>query len=174
MKKNTKIIFTIVTIILIMIIAIIYSINDKNLSKEETNEEIKENNVNNVVNETSNNESIENFSIKFVDNTKENQKDNKIKITSYQEKDIYYVTENIELYLCQDEKCYTLKESLEDKQVDFSKILEKKEKKETAYDGGSSIFYFNDFNIVTCNTVEGNNDIYIGQKTLNDVSICRE
>lgn len=148
--------------------------NSEEILKEDvdnaTNVEVDDNNTN------VEDEKLNNFNLKFV-KTK-NSKVNKKLVTVFNDRNVYYYNEGIELYLCENEECYTIKEALEQNMVEYSAIVEKANSKSMAYDGGSKIYSFDDFNIVDCNVIKGINevifnDIIIGDKSLDDLESCR-
>ena len=88
---------------------------------------------------------------------------------------IYYGIEKI--MLCDSaEKCYELKDALEHKQITIDKIKEfldgevmrDRIKKEILYDGGTSLYYHNNYTAIVCNTEKGKKDIYFGNEEMLD------
>ena len=56
------------------------------------------------------------------------------------------------------------KEKLNDLSFDFIDFMEHLDNKGVFYDGGSVMYSYNDYNILSCHTVSENNDIIIGNK----------
>lgn len=99
-------------------------------------------------------------------------------ISTYDNKKVLYYKQTFELYLCQNKDCYTIKQVLDNNMTTLDNILSKAKEKHFAYDGGSGIYYFDRFNIVTCNRLLAadayNTNIYIGDKdNLIDVDVCK-
>lgn len=75
-----------------------------------------------------------------------------------------------------DNKTYSLEEALDNDSITVEEIIAKAEKdikKPLVYrDGGSKEYHYDDYTIIKLNTLEGNNDVYIGNKKLsvNDVN----
>ncbi len=125
------------------------------------------------------NKKITNFNLKFTEN-----KNSKVSIKffdKYMQHNMYYYNSNIELYLCENSECYLINDALNKNMVSLENILEKSISKNSAYDGGSSIYYFDNFNIVVCHkqrvdsndkNITYNENIYIGNKKLKEVDIC--
>ena len=102
------------------------------------------------------------------------EKDELLKNFQYQDRSfIYYGIEKI--MLCDhSNKCYELQEALKHKQITIDKInefldnetLRDRLQKETLYDGGTSLYYHNNYTAILCNTEKGNKDIYFGNKEM--------
>ena len=88
-----------------------------------------------------------------------------------------YYKQTYELYLCQKDDCYTIKQVLDNNMTTLDDILSKAKDKDGAYDGGSAIYYFDKFNVVKChrNMDDGtvNTNVYFGDKTLTEVDVCK-
>lgn len=73
-------------------------------------------------------------------------------------------------------KTYTLEEALDNDSITVEEIIAKAEKdikKPLVYrDGGSKEYHYDDYTIIKLNTLDGNKDVYIGNKKLsvNDVN----
>ncbi len=90
--------------------------------------------------------------------------------------DLYYTEDNRKIYIyCLDEinvykdsKKLTLKRYLGEDQngIDFIIGNFTKGTGDSYDDGGSVLYYGDDFNILKCHTIMGNNDIYIGDKNM--------
>ncbi len=61
---------------------------------------------------------------------------------------------------------------LENNKISFDDILKKANKSEMYEDGGSTIYFYDDFNIMVCNNLSGNNHIFIGDKTVG-IDYCK-
>ena len=161
MKKKLSIALLILVILLISITLII-TVNQKPYHKNQlpSTEYTKEPN------------SSLDFTLKYLAN---HQDSSSLKyITTYNDQKIYYRYNDIELYICQNDKCETLKEALANKKVTLDDIYAKSKDVDIAYDGGSKIYKYNDFNIVACHHTHNNmtnNDIIIGDTTL-DADLC--
>ena len=98
-------------------------------------------------------------------------------ISNYDNKKVLYYRQTFELYLCENKDCYTIKDVLDNNMTTLDKIISKAKHKSSAYDGGSTVYYFDKFNIVTCNRINQDNtntNIYIGNKEiLNGVEVCK-
>ena len=91
--------------------------------------------------------------------------------------DSYYIDENYrkyylycldDIYLSFGDQTVTLKESLIKKQIVFDEIIEQMTFLTVYYDGGTKIYQDNKknsdsgFNVLMCQTISGNKDVYIG------------
>lgn len=61
---------------------------------------------------------------------------------------------------------YSIQEVLENDLISFEVILNRANKSEMYEDGGSSIYFYDDFNIIVCNNLSGNHDVFIGDKSI--------
>ena len=88
---------------------------------------------------------------------------------------IYYKTDEQKYYFnClneielkySEEDIYELNYLLQDKKIKLTDIYKKANSQESYDDGGSTLYHFDEFNILKCNTLEGNNDIIFGDTNL--------
>ena len=107
-------------------------------------------------------------------------KKNKVKetkITTYNNHDIYYYHDNTKLNVCEGGVCIDIQEALSSGLITLDNLLEKAQNSSFAYDGGSGIYYYDDFNIVVCHKTKSdgsvNENIYFGKKSLKDVEVCK-
>ncbi len=170
-KKFRKIVLVLAALLILFTgILIVYHISNKE-NLHNTNQD------NNSPNEKQNINKTDNFTLKFISNVQDNS--DMQKITTYNERNIYYYKEGIELYICSNKDCITLKEALDSQKITLENLYDKKISDDKAYEGGSKIIYFDDFNIVDCRRIGSgindviNNDIIIGDKSLNNVDICK-
>lgn len=89
---------------------------------------------------------------------------------TYENRTIYLVCLN-EIYLKRENgKDMTLKYHLENVNQSFDRSIEQlvndMENTETLKDGGTKIYKKDDYTIISCNTIDNNKDIYIGDETL--------
>lgn len=84
----------------------------------------------------------------------------------------YYGNTDFRLYLTEGNYRYDLETSLKNNLVSFEDILNKNVKIDTFRDGGSKLYYYRQFNIVVCNTIDGNNDVIIGDTELEIGNVC--
>lgn len=90
----------------------------------------------------------------------------------------YYINEKYSLYIKSYDDTmdasvytkYTFKEAIEKEMLTFNDVLSKANN--IYKDGGSKLYYYNDFNILVCNTINGNNDIIIGGKDIK-ANLCK-
>ena len=161
MKKKLSIALLILVILLISITLII-TVNQKPNLKKETPD----------IKTTKEPNSSLDFTLKYLAN---HQDSSSLKyITTYDNQNIYYRYNDIELYICQKDNCETLKEALANNKVTLDDIYAKSKDVDIAYDGGSKIYKYNNFNIVACHHIHNNvtnNDIIIGDTTL-DADLC--
>lgn len=81
----------------------------------------------------------------------------------------YYGIEIVELCDFND-NCYSLKKSIDNNQIDMQDIVKHLDKqtfldnnnKYILYDGGTTIYENNGYQVILCNTLSGNRDVYIG------------
>ena len=57
--------------------------------------------------------------------------------------------------------------------LDFEDILDKNKEVINLWDGGSKIYQYHQFNIITCNTLDGNSDIIIGDTEMQIDNYCK-
>lgn len=80
-------------------------------------------------------------------------------VQTFKGRDIFY--NNIDDFLIDG---VSFKEKLEDSSFDFIDFMEHLDNKGIFYDGGSVMYSYNDYNILSCHTISENNDIIIGNK----------
>ena len=68
---------------------------------------------------------------------------------------------------------YDLETSLKNNLVTFDSVLDKAKNTEIYKDGGSKLYQYNQFEIVVCNTLDGNKDIIIGEPKTYLVDFCQ-
>lgn len=120
--------------------------------------------------------SAEDFEILFYDKQPESDsKLNKIVDKSKTDKydyDIYVYDGNVNIRI--DGTDYSLKEALTENKITMEEIIAKanqdekdgKIKAEMYKDGGSMEYHYENYTIIKCHTIDGNRDVYIGNKTL--------
>lgn len=86
--------------------------------------------------------------------------------------DYYYGNTDFRLYLTENNYEYDLETSLKNNLVSFEDILNKNIKVNTAWDGGSKLYQYHQFNIIVCNTIDGNNDVIIGETEIDIDNYC--
>ena len=172
MTKKTKIII-VITIFVSIIIAVIFTINHFKNNMVQNSVEVLDDNNNSF-------EKLDNYYFKMRKNILFFLLILPLVVNAYDvEIDGIYYNLNTELYLCSDNECYTINEVLSNNMVSLDNILKKSLDSHFAYDGGSGIYYYDDFNIVVCHKMltrdidKYNENIYIGSKKLNDVDICK-
>lgn len=85
-------------------------------------------------------------------------------------KDVYYYGLDFAIFCEKNENCYQVKDALKHRQIsldEFQKYLEKQAEYENYkvmnfYDGGTTLYSKGGMQIMFCNTIEGNKDVYIG------------
>lgn len=87
--------------------------------------------------------------------------------------DYYYGNTDFRLYLTENNYEYDLETSLKNNLVSFEDILNKNIKVNTVWDGGSKLYQYHQFNIIVCNTIDGNNDIIIGDSEMQIENYCK-
>ena len=96
------------------------------------------------------------------------------KIITIGNRSVYYYGINSSFFCEKSEKCYQLGDALSHNQIklsDFKSFLDKQVEydnysKDIYYDGGTSVYSKGDFQIIFCNTLEGNRDVYIGNSSM--------
>ena len=91
-------------------------------------------------------------------------------------RDVYYYGLDFAIFCEKNEKCYQVKDALKQKQITldgFQNYLEKQAEYENykimrLYDGGTTIYSKGGMQIMFCNTIEGNKDVYIGDSSMLD------
>ena len=159
MKKKIIAIIIVIIILILGIIAVIKNSSATTMPEVQETKEVKK----------------KEFTYSF-NYTKKN-KVKETKITTIKNHDIYYYHDNTLLKVCDGDVCIDIQEALSSGLITLDKLLESAQNSSFAYDGGSGIYYYDDFNIVVCHKVKSNGqtneNIYIGKKKLNDVSVCK-
>ena len=114
-----------------------------------------------------------NFTLQQSDPDKPYVLEKKLKIN---DQNLYYYGLDFALFCEKTETCYQVKDALVHKQItleEFQKYLEKQAEYENykiirLYDGGTSIYSKGGMQIMFCNTIDGNNDVYIGDSSMLD------
>ncbi|MBQ8219506.1 MAG: hypothetical protein IJZ79_07120 [Bacilli bacterium] len=92
---------------------------------------------------------------------------------TYNDRDFYYGNTDFRLYLYEGNYEYDLETSLKNNLVSFDDILSKNKNINSLWDGGSKIYHYHQFNIIVCNTLDGNNDIIIGDTEMKIDNYCK-
>lgn len=87
--------------------------------------------------------------------------------------DYYYGNTDFRLYLYENNYEYDLETSLKNNLVSFEDILNKNVKVNTFGDEGSKLYQYHQFNIIVCNTIDGNNDVIIGDAGMQIENYCK-
>lgn len=122
---------------------------------------------------------IDNIKIKkFVDydfsvTVDSNTKYEKIFAFNYNDVNYYYGNTDFELSLTENKYKHTIEMALTNELVTFDNILTKAKDIATAYDGGSKLYQYDNFNIIVCDTIDGNNDIIIGDAEMQINNYCK-
>lgn len=81
---------------------------------------------------------------------------------------VYIYNGNVEIVI--DKKTYSLEDALKDNRITMNEIIEKAnqeiENPIMYRDGGSVEYHYDDYTIIKLHTIEGNRDVYIGNKDL--------
>lgn len=87
----------------------------------------------------------------------------------------YYGNTDFALYLKKDNSNYKydIERALTKNLVKFSDILDKSIKVDAFWDGGSKLYHYHQFNIIVCNTIDGNNDVIIGDTEIMPAKLCK-
>ena len=171
MKNNKKILILVLAILVIISLAIIIIYNIKNNKEDEIyfGDHSFEHDFTTTIKEFD-------FDVIISDLDLD---DEKILILEKEERKYYYANQEFSLYIKSYDNTgnkdvynkYSFQDVLENNMLSFEDILKKANKSEMYDDGGSTIYFYDDFNIMVCNTLLGNNDIIIGDKTIN-VNYC--
>ena len=102
-----------------------------------------------------------------------NQRDLEMKL-NINDRNIYYYGVNLALFCDKKEKCYQMNDALSHKQIsidEFQNYLDKQVeygnyKIMSMYDGGTKIYEKAGMQIIYCNTLNGNKDVYIGNSNM--------
>lgn len=92
------------------------------------------------------------------------------------ERDIYYYGIDLALFCDKNDNCYLANDALKHKQMSldyFKDYLEKQVEYENykvmrMWDGGTTIYQKSGMQIIYCNTIDGNKDVYIGNDSMLD------
>lgn len=86
----------------------------------------------------------------------------------------YYGNTDFTLYLkrVNSNDKYNISTAIINELVDFNDILSQSKTSEIYRDGGSKLYQYNQFNIIVCNTIEGNNDVIIGDTEMQIGNFC--
>ena len=91
-------------------------------------------------------------------------------------REVYYYGLDFAVFCEKNEKCYQVNDALKHNQItlnEFQNYLEKQSEYENykimrLYDGGTTIYSKAGMQIMFCNTIEGNKDVYIGDSSMLD------
>lgn len=92
---------------------------------------------------------------------------------THNDRDYYYGNTDYRLYLKELNLRYDLETSLKNNLVTFEDILSKAKNTEIYKDGGSKLYQYNQFEIVVCNTLDGNKDIIVGEPDTYLIDFCK-
>lgn len=114
-----------------------------------------------------------NFTIHHADYEKPYKLEKQLK---YKNRNVYYYGLNLALFCDKNEKCYPVNDALKHNQITLTELqdyLEKQVKYDNFkimnfYDGGTKVYYKNGMQIMFCNTIDGNKDVYIGNDNMLD------
>lgn len=102
-----------------------------------------------------------------------NSKYEKISAFDYKDVKYYYGNTNFSLSLTENNYKYTIDVALTNELVTFDNILNKARSTAIAYDGGSKLYKYDNFTIIVCNTIDGNNDVIIGDAEMQINNYCK-
>ena len=113
------------------------------------------------------------FTLQGADPEKEYKLEKQIKINK---RNVYYYGIDFAVFCDKKEKCYQVKDALKHKQITlntFKNYLDKQAEYENfkimrLYDGGTTIYSKGGIQVMFCNTIEGNKDVYIGNSLMMD------
>lgn len=91
---------------------------------------------------------------------------------TYDNVDYYYGNTNFRLYLYEGNYRYDLETSLKNNLVSFDDILNKNIKVDTSLNDDSKLYWYRQFNIIVCDTIDGNNDVIIGDVEMKIENYC--
>lgn len=91
---------------------------------------------------------------------------------SYNNVDYYYGNTDFRLYLNEGNLRYDLETSISNELVNLDDILSKSKSSNAFFDGGSKIYHYDQFNILVCHTLDGNNDVVIGDTEMQIEDYC--
>lgn len=92
---------------------------------------------------------------------------------TYNDRDFYYGNTDFRLYLYDGNYQYDIETSLKNNLVTLDDILSKNKNVISLWDGGSKIYQYHQFNIIICNTLDGNKDIIIGDTEMEIDNYCK-
>ena len=112
-----------------------------------------------------------NFTIQQADPEKPYKLEKQLEVDK---KDVYYYGLDFAIFCEKNEKCYQVKDALKHRQIsldEFQKYLEKQAEYENYkimrfWDGGTTVYSKSGMQIMFCNTIEGNKDVYIGNEQM--------
>ena len=96
----------------------------------------------------------------------------KIFAFKYNDINYYYWNTDFKLSLTENKYKYNIEVALTNKLVTFDNILSKARDIISYDDGGSELYQYDNFNIIVCNTIDGNNDIIIGDTEMQLGNYC--
>ena len=97
----------------------------------------------------------------------------KIFAFKYNDVNYYYGNTDFELSLTENIYKHNIEVALKNELVTLDNILAKAKNTEIYKDGGSKLYEYNNFNIIVCNTIDGNNDIIIGDAEMQIGNYCQ-
>lgn len=116
---------------------------------------------------------LDNFTIQSVDD-----KDNfgLVRMVNIDDRDVYYYGLDFALFCSKNKDCYSADSALKKKQITldlFRDYLERQFEynnitKYMLYDGGSTIYSKDGYEVIFCNSIDGNRDVYIGNSSMID------
>lgn len=104
---------------------------------------------------------------------KSESKYEKIFAFNYNDIDYYYGNTDFELSLFEGKYNHNIKVALKNELVTLDNILAKARSFKSYDDGGSMLYKYLNFNIIVCNTIDGNNDIIIGDTEMQIRNYCQ-
>ena len=122
---------------------------------------------------------IDNIQIKkFVDydfsvTVNSNTKYEKIFAFNYNDINYYYGNTDFELSLTENKYKHNIEVALKNELITLDNILAQAKNTEIYKDGGSKLYKYDNFNIIVCNTIDGNNDIIIGDAEMQINNYCQ-
>lgn len=105
-----------------------------------------------------------------------NTKHEKIFAFNYENNDFYYGNTNFELSLYENDAKnvkYNIETSLKNGLITFDDILKRAKNIELHGDIKSSVYKYNNFNVIVCNTVDEKNDVIIGDDKMKIENYCK-
>ena len=91
-------------------------------------------------------------------------------------RNVFYYGLDFSVFCEKNEKCFQVNDAIKHEQItlsEFQKYLDKQAEYENfkimrLFDGGTTIYYKDGMQIMFCNTVDGNKDVYIGNPSMLD------